>query len=277
LRSAHDVTGLWVRLFPRFARSATTLQGQVKALMVHSILSGMVRADARVPPRRSLALALGISRNTVALALQTLVDKGFVVARSRSGLCVNRAILAGQVSVGVGVGVGEGEGDGGGSAGASVERRPPDLHWTTRLKSRLREQRNVDKPANWQEFRYPFIYGQFDASLMPLKDWRACTRQSLLAPAVKHGSQDFMDRDSEVLLEQIQHRLLPARGIFAAREEILVTAGAQMACHLLAQVLVSRSTVVGIEDPAFPDAHNKFTLRSANVRLLPVDAQGRHP
>jgi GntR family transcriptional regulator/MocR family aminotransferase len=272
LRSAHDVTGLWVRLFPRFARSATTLQGQVKALMVHSILSGMVPADARVPPRRSLALALalGISRNTVALALQTLVDKGFVVARSRSGLCVNRA---GHVPVGVG----EGEGDVGGSAGASVERRPPDLHWATRLKSRLREQRNVDKPANWQEFRYPFIYGQFDASLMPLKDWRACTRQSLLAPAVKHGSQDFMDRDSEVLLEQIQHRLLPARGIFAAREEILVTAGAQMACHLLAQVLVSRSTVVGIEDLGYPDARNNFALRSANVRLLPVDAQGRHP
>lgn len=271
MRSAHDLTGLWVRVFPRFARSATILQGQVKALMVHSILSGMVRADARVPPRRSLALALGISRNTV--ALQTLVDKGFVVARSRSGLCVNRAILAGQVPVGAS----EGEGDVGGSAGASVERRPPDLHWATRLKSRLREQRNVDKPANWQEFRYPFIYGQFDASLMPLKDWCACTRQSLLAPAVKHGSQDFMDRDSEVLLEQIQHRLLPARGIFAAREEILVTAGAQMACHLLAQVLVSRSTVVGIEDLGYPDARNNFALRSANVRLLPVDAQGRHP
>ncbi len=270
MRSAHDVTGLWVRLFPRFARSATTLQGQVKALMVHSILSGKVPADARVPPSRSLALALGVSRNTVALALQTLVDKGFLVARSRSGLFVNREILAGQVPVGAGVG----EGDAGGSAGANGERSPPDLHWATRLKSRLREQRNIDKPANWQEFRYPFIYGQFDASLMPLKDWRACTRQSLLAPAVRNWSQDFMDRDSEVLLEQIQHRLLPARGIFAAREEILVTAGAQMACHLLAQVLVSRSTVVGIEDPGYPDARNNFALRSANVRLLPVDAQG---
>ena len=209
MRSAHDVTGLWVRLFPRFARSATTLQGQVKALMVHSILSGVVPAGARVSPSRSLALALGVSRNTVALALQTLVDRGFLVARSRSGLYVNREILAGQVPVAAGAG---GAGGAGGTTGATAERSsPPGLHWAVRLKSRLREQRNIDKPANWQEFRYPFIYGQFDASLMPLNDWRACTRQSLLAPAVKNWSQDFMDRDSDVLLEQIQHRLLPGR------------------------------------------------------------------
>jgi DNA-binding transcriptional MocR family regulator len=48
--------------------------------MVHSILMGLVPAGAKVPPSRALAVALGLSRNTVSLALQVLVDKGFLIA-----------------------------------------------------------------------------------------------------------------------------------------------------------------------------------------------------
>lgn|GEM_PF-3372879 len=82
------------------------------------------------------------------------------------------------------------------------------------------------------------MYGQFDATLMPLADWRAASQQSLLTPAVRRWSQDHVDRDHAVLVSHIQHRLLPARGIVAQRDQILVTAGAQMACYLLAQVLM---------------------------------------
>ena len=100
---------------------------------------------------------------------------------------------------------------------------------------------------------------------MPLADWRACSQQSLLAPAVRKWSQDHVDRDHDGLVSQIQHRLLPARGIVAKRDEILVTGGAQMACYLLAQVLIDRDTVVGMEDPGYPDARNNFALRSEHV------------
>ena len=225
--------------------------------MVHSILTGLIPADTAIPTSRALAQALGISRNTVSLALQMLVDKGFLVARERSGLFVNRDILLGQAS-------------------ESAQTPSPDasIDWTSRLTSNLALQRNIVKPANWQDFRYPFMYGQFDASLMPLKDWRACAHQSLLAPAVKKWSQDFINRDYDPLIDQILYRLLPARGIVAQRDEILVTAGAQMACYMLANVLLDRDTVVGIEDPGYPDARNNFKSRSAKVRPLPIDGDG---
>ncbi|MEO5695864.1 MAG: PLP-dependent aminotransferase family protein, partial [Burkholderiaceae bacterium] len=58
---------------------------------------------------------------------------------------------------------------------------------------------------------------------------------------------------------------------------ILVTGGAQMACHLLAQVLIDRDTVVGIEDPGYPDARNNFELRTAKVTALAVDEHGLVP
>jgi GntR family transcriptional regulator/MocR family aminotransferase len=260
LRNKHEITGIWVKLFPQFSGSSATLQGRVREMMVHSILQGLVPAGAKIPPSRVLATALGLSRNTVALALQVLVDKGFLVARARSGLTVNGDMLLGQAS------------------SATLPQSPgADLRWPDRLVSRVGRQRNIVKPANWQDFRYPFVYGQFDASLMPLKDWRACSHQALFVPAIRKWSQDFIDRDYDTLVDQIQHRLLPARGIMAQRDEILLTAGSQMACYLLANVLLGRSTVVGVEDPGYPDARNNFALRSDRVRALPIDGDGLIP
>jgi GntR family transcriptional regulator / MocR family aminotransferase len=257
MRQKQEITGIWVKLFPQFSGSSATLQGRVREMMVHSILMGLVPSGTKVPTSRALAMALGLSRNTVSLALQVLVDKGFLLARARSGLVVNADILLGHASQPL-----------------PAAAAPSDLQWRDRFVSRLESQRNIVKPANWQDYPYPFVYGQFDASLMPLKDWRACAHQALFVPAVKKWSQDHIDRDSDALLDQIQHRLLPARGIVARRDEILVTAGAQMACYLLANVLLDRQTVVGIEDPGYPDARNNFLLRSDHVKALPVDAAG---
>lgn len=257
MRNRHEITEIWAKLFPQFSGSSATLQGRVREMMVHSILLGLVPAETKVPPSRVLADALGLSRNTVSLALQVLVDKGFLIARARSGLFVNGDILLGQAS-----------------RSTTVKPMLTDLHWSDRLVSRLGQQRNIVKPANWQAYRYPFVYGQFDSSLMPLKDWRACSHQALFFLAVKKWSQDFIDRDYDSLVDQVQHRLLPARGIMANRDEILVTAGAQMACYLLANVLLDRQTVVGVEDPGYPDARNNFKLRSDRVRALPIDDDG---
>lgn len=257
MRQRQEITDIWAKLFPKFLGSSPTLQGRVRSMMVHSILTGLVPAGAKVPPSRALAVALRLSRNTVSLALQVLVDKGFLISTSRSGLVVNGDILQGQAD----------------------QSSPPalaesGLQWGARLVTRLGNQRNIVKPANWHDYAYPFVYGQFDASLVPLKDWRACSHQALFVPAVKKWAQNHIDRDSEALVEQIQHRLLPARGIVARRDEILVTAGSQMACYLLANVLLDRKTVVGIEDPGYPDARNNFLLRSDHVKALPIDADG---
>lgn len=257
MRHKHEITDIWVKLFPKFSGSSVTLQGRVREMMVHSILMNMIPAGAKVPPSRALSSALGLSRNTVSLALQMLVDKGFLIARARSGLVVNGDILLGQADLSV-----------------PSEALSSNLQWTDRFKTQLVRQRNIIKPANWQDYAYPFIYGQFDSSLVPLKDWRACSQQALLSPAVKQWAQNHIDRDSGALIDQIQHRLLPARGITARRDEILLTAGSQMACYLLANVLLDRQTVVGIEDPGYPDARNNFLIRSDHVKALPIDADG---
>jgi len=257
MRSAQEASAVWARLFARGAPDGATLQSRVREAVVHAIVSGMVPPDAPLPPSRSLARMLGVSRNTVSFALDALVERGFLDARPRSGIYVNAAILEAGVR------------------DAQAAPLPaPGLRWERRLRLMPSAQRNVVKPLDWEASRYPFVYGQVDASLLPVADWRECEQQSLHVRAMRAWSRDHIDRDVEPLVDQIQQRLLPARGIWAGRDEILVTAGAQMATYLLSQVLLDRRSAVGVEDPGYPDARNAFALRAAKVAALPVDAMG---
>ena len=54
----------------------------------------------------------------------------------------------------------------------------------------------------------------------------------------------------------------------------MVTVGAQHALYLLADLLVNEDTVVGMEDPGYPDARNIFASHTRHLLPLPVDEQG---
>ncbi len=250
---------MWSRLFRRLAGRGS-LQSRIRDMLALAVSEGLLAPGARLPSSRQLALELGVSRMTVTKALEHLCDTGLVCALPRSGLRVSTDALTARALPSRPL-----------EAAPATQRGPA---WELRLKLQPSAQRNIRKPANWQELPYPFIYGQFDASLFPLRQWRECAQESMHVSAIRSWAPDHIDRDHEPLIEQIQQRLLPARGIWARREEILITAGAQQATFLLAQLLVGPRTVVGVEDPGYPDARNNFLLRSAAVRPLPVDEEG---
>ena len=248
---------MWPRLFKRFESGARTLQGQVRDMLVHAVMEGFIPPGQALPSSRQLAQTLGLSRTTVTLALQALVDKGLIMARARSGLFVSEQLQSTYLG-----------------ARQRAAAGPGAVRWTERLKLRPSEQRNIHKPSDWQQQPYPFIYGQFDASLFPNADWRECVLESLQGRALRRWAPDHIDRDDDSLVEQIHRRLLPARGIWVERDEILVTTGAQQATFLLSTLLLGSSTVIGIENPGYPDARNNFLLRTRHVRSLRVDDHG---
>jgi len=253
---------MWPRLFRRFDGGARTLQGQLRDMLVHAVMEGFISPGQALPSSRLLAQALGLSRTTVTLALQALADKGLIVARARSGLFVSEQLQSTYLRA---------------RQRADAVPEPGGVRWAERLKLRPSEQRNIHKPSDWQQLPYPFIYGQFDATLFPSSDWRECVLESLQSHALRRWAPDHIDRDDETLVEQIHRRLLPARGIWAERDEILVTTGAQQATFMLAQLLAGTDTTVGIENPGYPDARNNFQLRTRHVKLLRVDDQGLLP
>jgi GntR family transcriptional regulator / MocR family aminotransferase len=250
---------MWQRLFSRFDGTVATRQGQIRDMVVHAVLEGFLAPGAAVPSSRALAHSLKLSRTTITLALQSLVDKGLLVPRSRSGYYVSPEINATFL---------------GARKRAGQPTESPRIGWKSRLLVTPSTQRNIAKPADWQQQPYPFIYGQFDASLFPIADWRVCALESLHVRAIRSWAPDHIDRDHAALIDQIHQRLLPARGIWAERDEILVTAGAQHATFMLAQLLIGSRTIVGVENPGYPDARNNFALRTRHVRALPIDAHG---
>ncbi|MGI9387475.1 MAG: PLP-dependent aminotransferase family protein, partial [Methyloligellaceae bacterium] len=135
-------------------------------------------------------------------------------------------------------------------------------------------QQNIIKPDRWQDYPYPFIYGQVDHTLFPIAEWRECNRQALGKRWLDAWTSDFHDRDDPMLVEQIRTRILPRRGILADEDEILVTLGAQNALYLLASLLVTRQTTVAMEEPGYPDMRNIFALRTERLMTLPVDDMG---
>ncbi|HEX6118690.1 MAG TPA: winged helix-turn-helix domain-containing protein, partial [Dongiaceae bacterium] len=137
----------------------TTLQAQLRRMLVSAILDGQIPPGSPLPSCRALAQSLKIARNTVVLAYQDLVEEGFLIARERSGFFANADILGGRVRAA--------------EAGAQANeikgpapRATPD--WQARFRLQPGAQRNIVKPANWQDFPYPFIYGQVDQGLFPL-------------------------------------------------------------------------------------------------------------
>lgn len=239
----------------------SSLQMQLREMLVSAILQGQIPTGSPLPSSRKLAETLDVARNTVALAYQDLVAEGFLVAHERRGYFVNGEILTG------GVQTGRAE-----SAAAAANEAAPD--WRHRFKVAPTGQRNVVKPKNWQNFRYPFIYGQVDPALFPLSEWRECSRQALSVDAVRDWCTDHFTADDPLLVEQIRTRLLPRRGVRVAPDEILVTVGAQHALYLLSVLLVNGETTVGIEEPGYADARNIFALRSSKLAPLPLDADG---
>jgi len=80
-------------IFPVRHDGEVGLQAQVRRHLVDAILDGRLPQEQPLPSCRRLALALGVSRNTVVLAYQSLADEGFLVSRERVGYFVNGEML----------------------------------------------------------------------------------------------------------------------------------------------------------------------------------------
>ncbi len=250
---------MWRQLFQLSTDSEVSLQRQLRRALVDAILDGHIPLDRPLPSSRELAKQLGIARNTVVLSYQHLVDDGYLSAHARSGYFVNPDILKGRLAAKQASG-----------AAASVD-------WERRFKLHPSHQRNIHKPIDWRQYKYPFIYGQPDPELFPTTDWRECCRELQSVAEVRSCAQDRFDADDPLLVEQIQNRVLPRRGVWADSDEILITLGAQHALYLIAELLLDRNSRVGIEDPGYPDMRNIFQLSGARLVPLAVDEAGVIP
>jgi GntR family transcriptional regulator / MocR family aminotransferase len=248
-------TIMWNKLFALSRNDALPLQFQLRSRIVDTILAGTLPAGTTLPSSRVLAHELAVSRNTVILSYQQLVDDGYLVSRERSGFVVASREAPARAP-----------------ALRAVPTGSPD--WSRRLRTQAATLRSIEKPSDWRSYRYPFLFGQFDPSIFPLAAWRQCCRQALGVLELRDWGRDTIDEDDPLLIEQLRSRILPRRGIWADPSEIMVTLGTQQALYLIGEALLGPGTTIGVEDPGYPDIRNIAAIRQSRIQPLRIDVEG---
>ncbi|WP_283101549.1 MULTISPECIES: PLP-dependent aminotransferase family protein [Halomonadaceae] len=238
--------------------ATSCLQEQLRVALLETIRLNAIPTDEALPSCRKLSKQLGISRNTVAIVYEGLVEDGYLVSRPRSGYYLHENYH---------------------QEGLALEEIPHQTKleapsWSKRFTHRPSNYQGVLKPSNWMEYDYPFIYGQLDTQLFPLEQWRDVNRRLLSGRSDKHWLGDRIDQDDPLLIEQLRKRVLPKRGIFARSDEILITMGSQNALFLIAQLLLHSETRIGLENPGYREAVNVFARQGAKLQLHGIDNQG---
>lgn len=250
-------------LFQLSPHSDSSLQQQIREQISKAIIDGHIPVDVPLPSTRKLSETLGVSRNTVIIAYEHLIDDGYLISRERAGFYVNADILKSLARD-------DSDNNKDGDHDAVQGTRPD---WSQSLKFTPTRDK-LNKLHRWQDYPYPFIYGQLDPTLFPTNHWRECCRESVSVQSIRDWSGDRYDDDDALLIEQIHTRVLPRRGVWADPEEILITVGAQHALYMTLRLLLDSSSTFGLEEPGYPDLTRIAGCTGARIRPLQIDGEG---
>ena len=177
---------MWQQLISLSKESDEGLQLQLRRSLTQLILNDRISTETALPSSRELASMLEISRSTVTLAYQRLVDEGYLISKERQGYFANAELIKLAST----------------DQRADLNSASERFDWESRLKYRVSRQRHIHKPADWYKYPYPFIFGQVDAELMPLSEWRECLRYAQGSRNFTRGGYDLFEATRRMRLEQ---------------------------------------------------------------------------
>lgn len=210
-----------------------------------------------MPSSRKLAESLGVSRNTVVAAYEQLIDEGYLVSRERSGIFVSDHLFDEHAEP------------------AHTETSDAEqFDWNVVCNPSSIESTQPPYPDNWEDYRYPFIDGQYDQSLFPLNQWRECSRLSLNVDEIQSWARDSGYQDDASLIHEIRTKVLPRRGIQARPDEILVTLGSQQALYLVSRLLMNTTTLLTMEEPGYQGIRQLAQHSLCPVRFAGIEKDG---
>jgi GntR family transcriptional regulator/MocR family aminotransferase len=246
---------MWNQFFSLRHDKPRTLQLQIRQQLIDAITNGLIGPNEPLPSSRNLALALKVARNTVIVAYKELEFDGYITPQQRKGYYVNEQFYENYTNS---------------NEVQPIDPTPP--LWLNKLITiKPSIQTNIHNPENWQSLPYSFTIGQIDKSLIPYYEWREVVRHSSTLPEIQKWNIDHVDNDDPSLIKQIQSKVLPKRGIWANKDQILITAGSQNAIYIIANLLVKQNTVIAI---GYPDVRNIFSFRTDNIIPISVDKDG---
>ena len=239
-------------------RQAAPLHRQIYEQWRAGILGGRFAPGDRMPSTRELAVALKVSRATVATAYDQLMAEGYLDTQHGSGTFVCRDLPDVAVHAT--------------TAGTPAKARA--VSTPTRVSafaSRL-------APVTW---RGPAASRVINLSTdgptfdqFPFDVWKRLVRRHLqaLGPSLfqyaKHGAGHPALRDT------LAAYLGRSRAVQCTADQVVVVSGSQQALDLCARILIDPGDEVAVEDPGYLGARELFAASGARIRPVPVDRDG---
>lgn len=214
------------------------LATQIYASIREAIESGKLSSHAKLPSWRDLAAQLGVSRGTVRVAYERLIDE--------------------QLAIGLG------------AAGTRVSGRPATPAadpWSPAP---------APMPDLFHDFgRAPLAFqmGVPGQDVFPYKLWsRIMAREARHSAAAAVAYPD--PRGAPELRREIAGYLAIARGLRCSPSQVLVTAGFSGALGLVTRGLGLEGQTAWFEDPGFPLTRTALAMAGLKTVPVPVDAEG---
>jgi GntR family transcriptional regulator/MocR family aminotransferase len=219
-----------------------------------AILDGRLGTGSRLPASRPLAVDLGISRNTVTLALEQLAAEGYVESRAGSGTRV--ALPTPLPSL----------------AGRRVERNDGGRR---AISLRARQSATWEVPLRRASF-LPFAPGLPALDAFPARDWSRLLARWWRRPA-KELMAGYDAAGYLPLRTAIAEHIGRVRGVRCTADQVVVVAGSQQGLDLTARVLLDPGDLAMVEDPCYGGLKGALRACGAEPAPVPVDAAGFDP
>ncbi len=236
---------------------AAALRPQVERRLREAIRAGRLHAGTRLPPTRTLARDLGVSRGVVVEAYAQLVAEGWLVARRGAGTSVApRAVAAtprGQTPLGsatTDLAAPDSAGRGGMGAGESnIKGFDPRVVFDLRT-------------------------GRVDLSAFPRSAWHAAVGRALRT--LPDAALDYGDpRGHRPLRAALAEHLGRTRGLVTDAERVVVCGGISPGLPAVWRALARDGALrVAVEDPGWRGQPRTVEIAGHEAVPVPVDERG---
>ena len=219
------------------------------------ILNGVLPSGSRLPPTRTLCEELNLSRSTVVEAMAQLGAEGYLESQVGRGTFVAEVLPEKMLQVS-------------GNVGRVYISNGNDVNGG--LSERGKRITAVSIPHKTDGLFRP---GMPDTETFPFKTWRKMIDKHW--QTANTTSLGYGDPAGYLpLREAIADHVRLSRRVNCTSEQVIITAGAQQALYLTAQLLVGVGDPVWVENPGYSGAHVAFRAAGAALCPIPVDEHG---
>jgi GntR family transcriptional regulator/MocR family aminotransferase len=225
--------------------SAASLQAQVFKQIHGLIVSGRLRPGARLPGSRALSEQLGVSRNTIILAYETLTAEGYLECREGAGTYVSNALPDNSVLVAV-------------SSKNATHTKPIHLF--------VPGVGEAEQSTFPDEIVCDFALESTDPACFPRSVWRRLTNWRMQSSKF-NLTYSGTPKGLRELRETLAGYLGAFRGISCSPDQIMIVTGVQQALNVAAHLFVRAGTTVAMEAPVFSEPIAQMSLRLLSIKV----------